>query len=288
MISYNAFQAELREHSATGYHWNRITHNLESIARTAEDREWQVPDSYVEFLGTIGAGVYFGGNLVIYPFGAGDAPTVLSETQKIRALRINDKFVFGYDGTTSGCFCLPMSKIDDRVFWLEWVDGRTSLEAESFFEWIESRPSELFIPKVYAGYKQIKDMDAIAGVTNKRRAFEIELQVYDKYLARPPDKPNDLLPRYNRLTLRIIKTSNVDLDCFTIKCKRTGSPVGNDNVEYVTIDVKGIPAGAAVTREAYLFDPFNLPFESIEIEAGPYIDLSSKMRAKYGEIQSYL
>ena len=72
MISYSAFQAELREHGAPGYHWDRITHNLESIERTVEDRDWQVPDSYVEFLGTIGSGIYFGGDLVIYPFGEGD------------------------------------------------------------------------------------------------------------------------------------------------------------------------------------------------------------------------
>jgi hypothetical protein len=168
------------------------------------------------------------------------------------------------------------------------ADASIRKEHESFHDWIESRPVALFDAATYAAYRQVRYPEKVSSVITRRGAFKISLQSYDKSLCKPAGRGQDLLPRYNRLVLRVLKQDDVDLDGFTITATRVGSQVGKDNVEYVTVDVRGAPVGLSVQREVFLFDPFNVPFESIAIDSSPYIDLASPMRVKYREILEFL
>jgi hypothetical protein len=64
--------------------------------------------------------------------------------------------------------------------------------------------------------------------------------------------------------------------------------VGKDNKEYLTLPVSEIKIGTEQKVEGYVFDPFNLPFENIEIEFCPEINLGTPMRTKFTEIRDFL
>ncbi len=111
---------------------------------------------------------------------------------------------------------------------------------------------------------------------------------WDKQLQRPPDKPNDMLPRYNRLMLEVIKMRPVTIPVLTVVVARLGSTLGAANVEYVTFHVHDIPVNVPTIRECYVFDPFNAPFTDIEVKFNPVIDLGSKMRVRFKELSALL
>jgi len=287
-MEYPKFTKELKNHDAPGYHATIIKHNKSVIEQLCNQLKWQIPNRYIDFLTSIGSGRFFGGSLDMFPFIESEAYSVVSVTKKIIDMGTTDKFAFGYDGTTQGVLCLSLINDDNSVYWIEWAGCSVKIEANDFTEWIESISKELFSKKIYAGYKQIKDFSKINSIIEKRKLFTIELESYEKELNKPPDKSNDFLPRYNKLNLKVTKHDSVDLDFFTIKCHRSGSPVGKDNIEYVTIAVKELPVSVPTILVSWLFDPFNMPFEKIFIQADPFVDLSSKMRVKYQEIKDYL
>ena len=287
-MKFPNFKNELQSHNALGYHATIIKHNELMIKNLIEQKKWQVPAEYFAFLISIGSGRFFGGSLIIFELIENLNYSVIAITDKLYSLGIKDKIAIGYDGTTQGIYCLSCKNNDHRVYWIEWIDGSVKVEAESFIEWIESKPNELFSKKIYAGYKKIKDITTINAIIEKRKSFIIELSSYEKELTKPPNKSNEFLPRYNKLNLKVTKTAATDLDFFTIKCYRIGSPVGKDNIEYVSIPVKELPISKPIIVVSWLFDPFNMPFEKIIIQVDPFINLSSKMRVKYKEIKDYL
>ena len=78
------------------------------------------------------------------------------------------------------------------------------------------------------------------------------------------------------------------LEQLTIKFFRTNSQVGNDNIDYLSVDVSNIVIGNSKIIQTYLFDPFNLPFDQIVCLYDPDINLGSKSRVRYIEIKKYL
>ena len=214
--------------------------------------------------------------------------TVEMETQRLASCSKESLIGFGYGGITESCYCFEGKSGSDCVYWFSWEENIKRVEAANFEQWIETKPSQLFLAEIYAGYSKIKNIDRLMAVMDKRAAFKVELKAYDKQLQRPPDGASDFLPRYNRLVFRLEKTRSVGIKIITIKVRRAGSKIGQDNVEYVSIPVDDIPRGKVIERECYAFDPFNLPFERIEIEYNPIIDLGSKMRVRFKELSGLL
>ena len=222
----------------------------------------------------------------MFPIGNDDGP-VVGVTSKIA--EYNENLVaIGYDGTTEGFYCLSTNSKDEAVYWFNRPGKSVTLEHTNFYHWIESCPSRLFDAKVYAGYKSIKDMASVMTVIEERRKFMVELLGYRHELVKPPFRPGDGLPRFNLLKLRITKLKESDLGTLTIKFRRVGSKIGDSNIEYVTVDVPDMPVDGTCEVGAYLFDPFNLPFEAIVSCYGPTINLNTNMRVKYKEIVNFL
>jgi hypothetical protein len=101
-MMFSKFAAELKRHSAPGYH--RVTNKYEVDAA----REWftergiTASESYLQFLHAFGAGRYFAGALVIYPLDHDDAASIASETGRLVEHKCRDFFAIGYNGTTEG------------------------------------------------------------------------------------------------------------------------------------------------------------------------------------------
>jgi len=281
------FTRELSQHSALGYH--ALFGPVDRIADTAWFGQQLIccPVPYVDFLNEIGPGRFFAGDLVLFPT-AGAEASVQQVTKKLPETVRSRFFAIGYDGTTEGCYCLIRTGDDNCVYWHNWGMQTTALHHPDFIEWIENSPNELFNKAVYAGYKTIKDISGALGIVKERCKFEVRLLEYDKQLVRPPGKEKDFLPRYNRIVSGVRKYAASPLEQLTLKVRRLGTTVGEDNIQYVTLDVSGVPVDMETRLEAYVFDPFNLPFESINIDYSPEIDLSSPMRARYAEIKVYL
>jgi hypothetical protein len=122
----------------------------------------------------------------------------------------------------------------------------------------------------------------------ERSAFSVRLINFDMQLLRLPDKPNDLLRRYNKLVLEVTKTRPVTILVLTVIVARLGSQLGAANVEYATFPVHDIPVGVPTIRECYVFDPFNVAFTDIVVKFNPVIDLGSKMRVRFKELSNLL
>ena len=281
------FSRELREHSASGFH------DLFGQVPPSEAVDWFsargicAPEQYLDFLAEIGPGSFFAGSLVLFEVGSSNGP-IDAATKKLPAADRFNLFAIGYDGTTEGCYCLSRSGEDDRVYWHNWATQETTEHHPGFTQWIDQCPVQLFSAKVYAGYKKIKDIAAVREVIRERKSFDVSLVDYDKRLVRPPGRDKDFLPRYNRLALVVRKYREAHLKQLTLRVRRSGSSVGKDNVEYVTIDLPDFPAGEEVRLEVFVFDPFNLPFHDISVEYSPEIELSSPMRVRFAEIKEYL
>lgn len=284
-MSFPNFSRELALHPG-GYHhgYGRVDRSLG--AKWFLQRSVHCVASYLDFLSEIGPGRFFSGGLTLFsvePQGDLDQWTGRLPNE-IRA----SLFAIGYDGTTEGCYCLKSSGADDAVYWHNWETGDAQPYAPTFFNWIERSPSELFSRSVYSGYKKIKNIEKVRETIEQRKAFDVRLSSFEKKLVRPPGKEKDFLPRYNRVTCKIRKCSESALEQLTFEIRRTGSSVGADNVQHLTIPLPDFAVGQEVTVDAFAFDPFNVPFKTIVVDYTPEIDLGSPRRSHYAELKQYL
>ena len=282
------FKKELNIHRDGGYHRLSVPPRRSDVDIWFGKHALKAPAMFLDFLCTVGPGIFFGGALTIYPLSSDHWRSVESELAKLRKVSADAIFPFGYDGTTESCYCFEASSGSDEVYWFSWEEKvKRSLSAD-FQEWIEAKPKELFKEQIYAGYKKLTNVDALVSLMDERAAFAVRLVSFDKQLQRPPDKPNDMLPRYNKLKLEVIKTRPVTIPVLTVIVARLGSKLGAANIEYLTFPVNDIPVDVPTIQECYVFDPFNVPFASIEVKFNPVIDLGSKMRVRFKEIADLL
>ena len=279
------FARELAEHSG-GYHQTNGRVDLSQAMDWFARRSIKCSQAYLDFLSEIGPGEFFSGGLVVFPLEPGGPFDRANEKlpNKFRA----EFFALGYDGTTEGCYCMSKTGADDAVYWCNWQANQIQVQEESFTKWIEEAPRKLFSKSVYAGYKKIKDIAKVRSVIEDRKRYQVRLLRYDNQLVRPPGHEKDSLPRYNRIVCAVRKLEDSSLRQLTFRVRRTGSSVGNDNVQYVTVSLPETGQGEEVQVEAYVFDPFNVRFQEIIVEYSPDIDLGSPMRARFAEIKDYL
>jgi hypothetical protein len=283
---FDAFKKELTAHSDGCYH------RLFGVPERSEVISWfrvhgiTPPSTYLDFICEIGAGSFFGGSLVIYPLSG--HRSVQTELVRLKEATGDSIFPFGYDGTTESCYCLQSHTGSEAVCWFSWEEKIKRSLSPTFQEWIEGKPSELFSADIYAGYKNLTNVDELVAVMEERSAFRVRLLNFDKQLQRPPDKPNDMLRRYNKVVLEITKTRPVTIEVLTVMITRLGSRVGGANIEFTTFPVQGIPVNVATVRECFVFDPFNVPFDTIVVNFNPVIDLGSKTRVRYRELSKLL
>lgn len=285
---FEVFKKELSAHSYGGYH--RIAGPLDHGVTTNwfQHRGQEAPSGYTAFLAEIGPGIFFGGALTLYPLFSTQTRSVDSELTRLRAVTSEAIFPFGYDGTTESCYCLEGQSGSEEVYWFSWEEKVKRSLAANFHDWIESQPRELFQKEVYAAYKQLTNVDQIVAVMEERSAFRVRLVAFEKQLQRPPDKPNDFLPRYHKVVLEVTKTRSVTIPLLTVGIARLGSKIGADNVEYVSFPVQDLPVNGPTSVECFAFDPFNVPFTEIGVVFNPVIDLGSKRRVRFKEISSLL
>jgi len=282
-------KAEIAAHGDGGYHYVRGPLLRREVSDWFRGRELRPLEDYIEFLCTIGPGVFFGGALVIHPLSSERLRSVESDLLRMTEEAGQTGFLpFGYDGTTESCYCLESQTGNDGVHWFSWEDKTKRSLSPSFCDWVEAKPRELYKDHIYAGYKTLTNVDQLAAVMQDRSAFAVRLLSAEKRLQRPPDKPKDLLPRYNKLVLSITKTRPVSISVLTVMVARLGSQLGAQNVEYVTVPVADIPINVPTIRECYVFDPFNVPFSSIQLRFSPVIDLGTNMRVKFKELANLL
>jgi len=287
-MMFDKFERELIAHGEGGYHYRY------GPVRPSEVHEWLQrhslfsPPDYLNFLCRVGPGRFFDGSLTIYPLSSRFSRSVESELLRLGETTTEPLLPFGYDGTTESCYCVEARSGRDTVYWFSWEEKIKRSFGMNFREWIDAKPAELFNEQIYCGYKELTNVGALIGVMEERSAFRVRLVGFDKELKRPPDKPNDLLPRYNEVALEVTKTRPVTIPVLTVIVERLGSQVGKANLEYATFPVQDIPVNKPTIRECFVFDPFNLPFSGIVVKFNPAIDLRSKMRVRFKEISGLL
>jgi hypothetical protein len=278
------FARELVEHTG-GYHQTYGQVDRADALKWFAQRSLRCPRTYLDFLSEIGPGNYFSGGLVLFEVELGGLVDQVTEKLGCDG---SDYLAIGYDGTTDGYYCMKNSETDEAVYWYDSETKAIGPHHRSFVEWVEECPRTLFSHSVYAGYKRIKDLAQVRRVIRERMSFDVRLLRYDRQTVRPPKKEKDFLPRYHRIICLVRKNNNSSLGQLTVKVCRTGSSVGADNVQYVTIDLPDFLAGQEKEVEVFVFDPFNLPFKDIVIDYSPQIDLSSPSRARFVELKPYL
>jgi hypothetical protein len=286
-MRFSKFSEELKKHSAAGYHRVTNRYAVDTAREWFAERGITASEEYLDFLQSFGAGRYFAGSLVMFPLDHDDKLSVASETGRMIEQNCGSHFAFGYNGTTEGCYCLSRSGAPEVSF-LTWGTKTLQTSDQSFVSWVEMQPEEWFKEETYKGYKPIKDLAAVHRIEEQRRAFRIRLLKFAKDLVRPPGNEKDFLPRYNRVLLSVLKTREVPLQNLTVTIRRTGSRVGKDNRQSLTIAVGRTKVGVESQIEGFAFDPFNLPFEGIEVEFSPEINLGTPMRTRFVEIRDFL
>jgi hypothetical protein len=284
-MMFPEFREEIKSRARTGYH---IIYRYEEDARIKyASRGITVCDDYFSFVNEIGFGSFFNSSFVLFSIDD-DEGSVINTTAHLREIGFGDLVAVGYDGTTTGYFCLSFDPSIDRVYWVDVQFKTKEIIADSFQEWIESLPGKLFSDRIFAGFREIRNPEKVMHIILERRKFDVKLLSFDHELVRPPGKEKDMLPRYNRVLLWIRKKEESDLTKLTTIINREGSAVGVDNKQYVTLNVNSIPTGFDQKVETFVFDPFNLPFKSITCHFDYQIDLGSKTRVNYKEIADYL
>jgi len=281
-MKFEKFKKELAAHSLNGYHLindKKIERNEELLKNEGLSSE------YVAFHIHIGSGSFYAGSLIIFDF---KDDNYFSFNNQVNDIGIDDFIAIGYDGTTNGCFCIRKYENKNSVYWLYWNDIEPFLISNSFCLWIENSSDQYFNEKIYKGYKTIRDINSVMRVISERAKFDVKLKSFDKELVAHPNEQKKYLKRYNKVIFEVTKKSDTFISDLTVKLFRSGSSVGNDNVEYVTINVAEIQVQKPCLIESYLFDPFNIPFNSIESLYNPNIDLGSPMRIKFKEITNHI
>lgn len=275
-ILFQEFRKELIEHNASGFHL--VFPSMINSDNTDTNKE------YLSFLTTIGKGSFFAGAIQIFDLNDDDSKRIGLE---LGGTFCEQYLVIGYDGTTEGCFVLNKCIEDLGVYYVNRKQPEDITKiAHSFKIWIEGTPNEYFDAKLYKAFGNIKDVIGVNEVINERRAIAVELNSYDTEMVAHPNAEKKYLNRYNKIVLSLNVARKVSIKEVTIKMARLGSAVGNDNIEYVTVQIEGVVGN--LLKEIYLFDPFNLPFEKIVCLYQPEVNLNSKMRVKYKELQEYL
>jgi len=285
---FDAFKKELAAHTDGGYHHLLGVLERGDVAAWFREHSLTPPAAYLDFLCQIGPGSFFARSLTIYPLTSQHGRSVESELYSLRQATVEPIFPFGYNGTTESCYCFEAMSGEDTVHWFSWEEEVNRSLYAKFPAWIDSKPAELFKEQIYAGYKKLTNVAGLVALMEERAAFKVRLVNFDKQLQRPPDKPNDMFPRYNRLVLEVVKMRSTTIPVLTVIIERLDSRLGKVNVEYATIPVADMLVGIPTIRECYVFDPFNLPFREIAVNFDPVIDLGSPMRAKFKEISSLL
>lgn len=285
MSAYVKFLKELRDHSAEGYH----------VAVGPVDEGAAMPHfprTYVEFLKTVGPGYFFAGALKFYHPSKTFPPHLHESVNSARRLLgpglHSELLPIGDCGVLSEVLCLEANAGSKTLLLLDIHSGESRILTLDFHDWVESQPKKLFRAKVYKAFGPVKDARAIERIIQARNSFSVSLLTFDRALVRPPGREADFLPRYNRIRLRLEKRQEVLLGMLTLSVFRTGSEIGAQNREFITIDVSQLEKGKPVEVEAFVFDPFNLPFDAMQVTVDDPIDLKSPMRVRYKEIGSYL
>jgi hypothetical protein len=248
---FNAFERELTAHGEGGYHYRSGPLQPSEVHAWLQRHSLSSPPAYLDFLSRVGPGHFFGGSLIIYPLSSRFSRSVESELLRLRESTTELLLPFGYDGTTELCYGIRLDGSDDTVYWFSWEEKIKRSLGKEFREWIDAQPAGLFNEQIYCGYKELMNIGELIGVMEERSAFRVRLLNFDKQLERPPDKPTDMLPRYNKVVLEVTKTRPVTIPVLT-------------------------------------FDPFNLPFSGIAVKFDAAIDLRSKMRVRFKEISNLL
>jgi len=275
---FERFKRELSAHLAKGYHVVKP-----AVGTWAGDFQCA---SYSRFLAEIGGGSFFAGSLILFAPGHDDQAKQAADTDLVAA-GIDEGFACGYDGTTSGFYYLSRSG-GCAVYWMEWGATESTVVAADFGTWIERTPDTHFDAEIYRAFRPVRFPDEVARVVSERMKFEVQLVNFSPELVRPPGKQNDLLPRYHPVNLRVTKRHTSPLTQLTALMYREGSEVGLDNVQAVTVEVGSMPPGESRTLQAYVFDPFNLPFIAMRCLFTLAIDLSNPNRVRFEEIRKYL
>jgi hypothetical protein len=287
MATFSKFTEEIRNHGINGYHRQQGPIDKELVFSWFQNKNWHPTKEYLQFLTTIGPGRYFDDHLIIFSLDD-SLNSIAKRTSSLIEVGCNNLIAIGYDGTTTGCYCVSKDHADDaKVYWFEWEESIIRKEHVDFVSWIDNLPNKLFDENIFAGFKPIKDIQAIKIVIEKRNAFNVNISIFDKKLVRPPGHEKDFLSRYNRVVFVIEKKWPVDIDLLTVKIHRTGSEIGDKNVAYATIPIKVLKVGIE-NVELFIFDPFYLPFRDIRCEYNPDIDLNLPSRINYKEIMAYL
>src|SRR5262249_4527046 len=156
--------------------------------------------------------------------------------QQVEQVELPDSsriFAIGYDGTTAGYYGLSKTDPSDRsLYWHDSESDEARIHHRSFVEWIEACPPELFREKIYAGYRTIKDPEAVARVIAERSAFEVRLVEWDPELVRPPGQEKASLARFHRLVVGVCRVRPSSLRKLTFIVCRNGSMYGDKNRDY--------------------------------------------------------
>lgn len=275
-LVFREFENELMKHSANGYHL--IVAVGDEIIEGCDNIE------YLRFLKSIGSGAFYGGALQIFSPNDDKFRQFNEELEEPLAEQF---LVIGYNGTTEGSFAVKRKGGDSSIYYMnrEQPSDITML-SNSFYQWIENSQNEFYDSKLYKAFSNIKEIEKIREVIAERRAIKLDLKYFNENLEAKPNAEKQYLKRYNRLIFEIELTRPVLLQKVTVKMLRTGSSIGDDNIEYVTLSIDRDKNKQIV--EAYLFDPFNLPFDKIVSLYNPEINLNSRMRTKYKEILEFL
>lgn len=275
-MKFEKFNLELTLHNAVGYHQIFKLKDKNLVFNNA---------AYFIFLIEIGYGNFFDGNLIIIEPSSSKFMEIL---EIFNSYDIKNLIPVAFDGSTEGVYCIENSE-DSKVFWFNWGEGKKYVKSKDFFSWIEEMPSKLFDKETYKAFKSIKDLNKINFIINERKKFDVQFISFEKRLSNSPSQSDMLfLKRYNKVIVKITKNEDTDLNYLTIKFLRECSKMGPNNLQFLSLQIANLKKGESKTFEEFLFDPFNLPFDSIILLHTSEIDLKSPLRVRYKEIIDFI
>ncbi len=274
---FEKFKKEIKDHNARGYH------EVEKIV------DQEIPkfnnEPYYYFLNEIGYGSFFDRDLIILNPISEDVKQML---EILNLSNFNDKLPFATNGTNDGFYVIENFN-KSKVFWFNLADNILEEVSKEFTKWIESLPKKLFNKDSYKAYKEIKNLEGIKKIIEERAKFKIELLKYDLKLTNEPSETEMLyLKRFNKITIKVTKLAESSLKFLTFQILRVGSDIGEENIEYCSIDLPNIEVGSNSLFTLFVFDPYNIKFKNIHLFYLPDIDIYSNQKVRYKEIKEFL